>query len=140
MGKYQRTKGHSYERRVARLLRRVTLLPFFRVDENRKGKGVDVAVDPDEESGESLVTGGLLVQCKNVEKLTVPKAYEEVAGSPLAGPSNLCVLWHHRSHGRHLVTLDERDFLALLCLAEWWNAAGSFEDIRGTVTAHIKEV
>lgn len=115
MGKSQRTKGHAYERRVARLLRAVTGAQYYRVDEARTGKGIDVMVDQFPRWG---VWESLIVQCKAREKLSVVPSYLEARKSPLNGLSSIPVLWHHKNHGPHLVTMGEYDFLALLLLAE----------------------
>ena len=114
MGKSQRTKGHSYERRVARLLRRLFEIPYWRVDEARTGKGVDVEAAVDHRARPFGVASLLKVQTKAREKLSFPKAFDEAYDSPLKGHSDIPVLWSHKNHGKHLVTLDERDFLALL--------------------------
>jgi hypothetical protein len=130
MGKSQRTKGHAYERRVARLLRAVTGAPYYRVDETREGQGVDVICQPKEDRPLWEMWENLIVQCKAREKLSVVPSYREARQSKLNGLSKVPVLWHHKNRGPHLVTLDESDFLAMLYLMgtvdteEWDEAKG----------------
>jgi hypothetical protein len=114
VGKSQRTKGHSYERRIARLLRRLFEIPYWRVDEARTGKGIDVEASVDRRIRAFGLASLLKVQAKAREKLSFPVAYAEAADSPLSGPSDLPLLWSHKNHGRHLVTMDEVHLLALV--------------------------
>ena len=101
MGKLSRTKGHSFEREVAKKLRRLGLFP------NAKRK---LEYQEDECIGVDLEnTGPFAIQCKRYKKYPpMNKIFEVDDGTKMP------VLWCKEDRGPELVVLKADDFISLL--------------------------
>lgn len=108
MGKASRTKGHSFEREVARTLRDAGLGDFWRVtEEPQQGNSGDVK---DRSSRSPLI-----VQCQHAKRISVEKKFKEAKDA--AGPGEIPVAWLRWHRGEEVVVIGAEDFLHLVKIA-----------------------
>ena len=101
MSKLSRTKGHSFEREVAKQLRRMGLFP------NAKRK---LEYQEDECIGVDLEnTGPFAIQCKRYKKYPPMNKIFEVDEA-----GKIPVLWCKEDRNVELVVLKAKDFISLL--------------------------